>query len=128
MKRNLITAVLLVIVAAGSMLLPLLPLEKLPVPALEGPMLSLKYNLNRHEYTDGLTDVTAISAYQGNVLLADPEAADFRYDVKKVYQTKEFARLVDFSNGYYADLPGEPTFDCSRGSCTEGYRRSQEER
>lgn len=115
MKQKIITAILLLLVATSAFLLPLLPLEKLPIPAIQGPIMRLKYNLNRHEFTDGLSKVTNISAYQGNVLLANPEAADFRYDVKKVYQTEEFARLVDFPNGYYVDLPKNPTFDCSRG-------------
>lgn len=115
MKRNIVTAVLLLLVEMGSMLLPLLPLEKLPIPFLQGPMMKMRYNLNRHEYTEGLGNVTSLSTYQGNVLLADPEAADFRYDVKKVYQTETFARVVDFPNGFYVDLPGTPSFDFSRG-------------
>lgn len=115
MKRNIITAILLVVVAIGAMLLPLLPLEEPTVPALEEPILNITFDLTHHEYTQDLTDVTAIGAYQGNVLLADPEVADFTYDVKKVYQTKDFTRVVDFPNGFYVNLPGNPTFDFSRG-------------
>ncbi len=115
MKRNTVTAIVLFIVAISAILLPMLPLEKIPVPFLQEHFAKLKYNLNRHEYTEGLTNVISLAAYQGNVQLADPELADFRYDVKKVYQTRDFTRVVDFSNGYYVDLPGTPTFDFSRG-------------
>ncbi|MBR5238987.1 MAG: hypothetical protein IKW04_00230 [Clostridia bacterium] len=115
MKRNMITALLLLVITVGALLLPLLPLEKLPIPGLQGPLMKLRYNMNRHEYTDGLGEVTALQAYQGNVLLANPEAADFRYDVKKVYETENFTRVVDFPNGFYVDLPGKITHDFSRG-------------
>ncbi len=115
MKRNMITALLLLVITVGALLLPLLPLEKLPIPGLQGPLMKLRYNMNRHEYTDGLGEVTALQAYQGNVLLANPEAADFRYDVKKVYETENSTRVVDFPNGFYVDLPGKITHDFSRG-------------
>ena len=115
MKKNIVIAVLLLVVMIGAMLTPLLPLEKLPIPSLKGPMMKVKYNLNQHEFTEGLDNVLSVSAYQGNVLLADPEGADFLYDVKKVYETENSTRVVDFSNGYYVDLPGKITHDFSRG-------------
>ena len=81
MKRNIVTAIVLVFVTILAILTPLMPLDKLPIPFVQEQFSKLKYNISRHEYTEGLTDVISISAYQGNVLLADPEAADFRYDI-----------------------------------------------
>lgn len=74
-----------------------------------------------HEYTQDLSYVTQIEAYQGNVLLSDPQQADLRYDVKKVYRMKRtsrqpaYTRVVDFPNGFYVDLPGDVSFDFSLG-------------
>ncbi len=114
MKRNIITAILMVLISVGTMLLPL-PSSENPVTAEPVVEILPQETVDKHEYTQGLTDVVSISAYQKNVLLANPETADFRYDVKKVYQTKENARMVDFPDGFYVDLPGNPTFDFSRG-------------
>ncbi len=75
----------------------------------------------QHEYTDDLTAVTDIEAYQNNMRLADPTQADLRYDVKKVYRMKKtrdqaaFTRVVDFPNGFYVDLPGYVKFEFDLG-------------
>lgn len=114
MKRNIITAILMVLVTVGTVFLPFGSTEQLPVPEPVVTILPQEI-VDKHEYTQGLTDVTSVSAFQGNVLLAEPERADFRYDVKKVYATKTMTRLLDFPNGYYVDLPGNPAFDFSRG-------------
>ena len=90
-------------------------LEQDPVFETEDLVLDRKNDPSQHEFTDDLENVTSIAAYQGNVLLDDSTAADFRCDVKKVYETEDFTRVVEFPNGFYGDLPGKPTFDFSRG-------------
>lgn len=116
MKRNILVAALALVFVLGAiagcsylnqkeLLFPISfysPFEKPLQPEL-------------HEYTNNLPPLTALEAYQGNVLLADPTKADFRYDVKKVYRTGTLTRVVDFPNGFYVDLPGDVTFDFSRG-------------
>ena len=97
MNGNLITAILLLIAKISFVQTPIPYPENIVIPEAIVEFLP-QVDLDKHEYIHDLKEVTAISVYQGNVLLADPEAADFRYDVKKVYHTKHFTRVVDFPN------------------------------
>ncbi|MBQ7791870.1 MAG: hypothetical protein IJ367_00030, partial [Clostridia bacterium] len=116
MKRNILVAVLALILVLGAIGgCSYLKEEELLFPMSFYNPFTHQYHAGQHEYTDDLPQLTSLEAYQGNVLLADPTKADFRYDVKKVYKTGTMTRVVDFPNGFYVDLPGAVEFDFSRG-------------
>ncbi len=116
MKRNLITAVLALVLCLGAIAgCSLLNQEEplFPISFYHPNAQNVQPKL--HEYTGDFSHITSIQAYQGNVLLANPTKADYRYDVKKVYKNETHTRVVDFPNGFYLDLPGDVRFDFSRG-------------
>ena len=116
MKRNIVTAVLALAVCIGAIAgVSYLTVGELQLPLsfYNGDSIDLHPEL--HEYTDDFSLITSLEAYQGNVLLADPTKADYRYDVKKVYKNAESTRIIDFPGGFYLDLPGDVRFDFSRG-------------
>ncbi len=116
MKRNILVALLALALVLGAIAgCTYLTEEELLFPISFYNPFGTQLQDNQHEYTDDLPQMTSLTAYQGNVLLADPTKADFRYDVKKVYKTGTHTRVVDFPNGFYVDLPGDVSFDFSRG-------------
>lgn len=116
MKRNILVSVLALVLVLGAIGGCSYLSEEEPLfPVSFYNPFARKYIANQHEYTADLPQLTSLAAYQGNVLLADPTKADFRYDVKKVYKTGTLTRVVDFPNGFYLDLPGDVEFDFSRG-------------
>ncbi len=116
MKRNILISVLVLIFALGV-------IAGCSLISKDSPLYPVSFyflnnnpeNPRHHEFTDNFSSITSLSAYQGNILLADPSKADYRYDVKKVYKNATHTRVVDFPNGFYVDLPGDVSFDFSRG-------------
>ncbi len=63
--------------------------------------------------TDGLSDILNTDLYEDNHLIVR-EKPDFTKDNKKIYETEQTCRIVNYTDGYRVDFPRPMEFDFTK--------------